>query len=74
MPKTPKKRPMDMTDVEALKHLFHPDIVKAVQTHLKGQTKPAPKRRKGKTHVCYSTRQATLCQGITIKNCDPCPP
>jgi hypothetical protein len=46
MPKKSKKRPMDMTDEEALKHLFHPDIVKAVQTHLKGQTKPAPKRKK----------------------------
>jgi hypothetical protein len=45
MPKK-KKHPMEMTDEEALKHLFHPKIVKAVKTHLKGQTSPAPKRVK----------------------------
>jgi hypothetical protein len=41
-----KKHAMEMTDEEALKHLFHPKIVKAVKTHLKAQTKPATKRRK----------------------------
>jgi hypothetical protein len=46
MSKKPKKHPMEMTDEEALKHLFHPEIVKAVQKHVKGQTKPAPKRKK----------------------------
>ena len=40
MPKKSKKHPMEMTDEEALKHLFHPKIVKAVRKHLKGQTKP----------------------------------
>jgi hypothetical protein len=44
--KKSKKHPNQMTDEEALKHLFHPEIVKAVQTHLKGQTQPAPKRKK----------------------------
>ena len=32
-----KKYPMEMTDEEALKHLFHPKIVRAVQKHLKEQ-------------------------------------
>jgi hypothetical protein len=32
-----KKHPMHMTDEEALKHLFHPEIVKAVRKHVKGQ-------------------------------------
>lgn len=34
MPKK-KKHPKDMTDEEALKHLFHPKIVRAVKKHLK---------------------------------------
>jgi hypothetical protein len=42
MPKK-KKHPMEMTDEEALKHLFHPKIVKAVQKHTKEQTEEAPK-------------------------------
>jgi hypothetical protein len=42
MPKK-KKHPMKMTDEEALKHLFHPEIVKSVQTHLQGQSKPVKK-------------------------------
>jgi hypothetical protein len=28
---------MEMTDEEALKHLFHPKIVRAVEKHLKEQ-------------------------------------
>lgn len=28
---------MEMTDEEALKHLFHPEIVKAIRKHVKGQ-------------------------------------
>jgi hypothetical protein len=44
--KKSRKHPMEMTDEEALKHLFHPEIVKAVQTHLKGQTPEKPKRKK----------------------------
>ena len=32
-----KKHPMEMTDEEALKHLFHPNIVRAVKKHLKEQ-------------------------------------
>jgi hypothetical protein len=31
VPKKSKKHPMEMTDEEALKHLFHPEIVKAVK-------------------------------------------
>lgn len=45
MKRKSKKHPMEMTDEEALKHLFHPKIVKAVQTHLTGQTK-TPKKPK----------------------------
>jgi len=37
VPKKSKKHPMEMTDEEALKHLFHPKIVKAVKKHLKKQ-------------------------------------
>ncbi len=32
-----KKHPMDMTDEEALRHIFHPKIVRAVKKHLKEQ-------------------------------------
>jgi len=32
-----KKHPMEMTDEEALQHLFHPKIVRAVKKHLKEQ-------------------------------------
>ena len=49
MPK--KKHPMNMTDDEALKHIFHPKIAKAVRKHLKGQSQEKPKpqeRRKRK--------------------------
>ena len=42
-----KKHPMKMTDDEALKHIFHPEIVKAVRKHLKDQT-PKPAKRKKK--------------------------
>ena len=35
MPKKSKKHPKDMTDEEALKHLFHPKIVRKVKQHLK---------------------------------------
>jgi len=38
-----KKHPMEMTDEEALKHLFHPKIVKAVRSHLKQEGKKKPK-------------------------------
>ena len=43
-----KKHPMEMTDEEALKHLFHPKIVRKVREHLKGQT-PKPSKRKQKS-------------------------
>ena len=46
MGKKLKKHPMQMTDDEALKHLFHPKIVKAVQKHVKGQTQNGPKRKR----------------------------
>jgi hypothetical protein len=36
---------MQMTDEEALKHLFHPEIVKAVRKHLKAGKKSGPKRK-----------------------------
>jgi len=55
MPKK-KKHPMEMTDDEALKHLFHPKIVKAVQTHLKDQTPQKPKRDK-KQKPCFMQYQ-----------------
>jgi len=41
-----KKHPMEMTDDEALKHLFHPKIVRAVRKHVEGQTKTNPKRKR----------------------------
>lgn len=44
MPKK-KKHPMDMTDDEALKHIFHPEIVKAVRKHVKDQTTQKKKRK-----------------------------
>jgi len=37
--KKSKKHPMEMTDEEALKHLFHPKIAKAVRDHLKSEGK-----------------------------------
>lgn len=46
MRKKLKKPPMEMTDEEALKHLFHPEIVKAVRRHVKGQSNPTPKRKR----------------------------
>ena len=46
MPKKSKKHPSQMTDEEALKHLFHPEIVKAVRKHLKDQTKPRKNTKK----------------------------
>ena len=45
MPRT-KKHPMHMTDEEALKHLFHKDIVKAVRHHLKDNSESRPKLHK----------------------------
>jgi hypothetical protein len=45
MPKKSKKHPMEMTDEEALKHIFHPEIVKAVRKHVKSQT---PRKKKTK--------------------------
>ena len=38
-----KKHAMELTDEEALKRVFHPEIAKAVRKHLKGQTKKAGK-------------------------------
>jgi hypothetical protein len=37
---------MEMTDEEALKHLFHPKIVKAVRKQAESQTHEEPKRKK----------------------------
>ncbi|MGA9896751.1 MAG: hypothetical protein WBQ09_01525 [Terriglobales bacterium] len=46
MPKKSKKHPMEMTDEEALNHIFHPKIAQAVRKHLKGQTTQKPKRKR----------------------------
>lgn len=46
MRKKLKKHPMEMTDEEALKHIFHPKIANAVRKHLKGQTNERPKRKR----------------------------
>jgi hypothetical protein len=43
--KKAKKHPMEMTDEEALKHLFHPEIVKAVRKHVKASGSRKPKRK-----------------------------
>jgi len=40
-----KKHPMKMTDEEALKHLFHPEIVRAVKRHIKGESKTKSRKR-----------------------------
>jgi hypothetical protein len=51
MPKK-KKHPMHMTDEEALNHIFHPEIAKAVRKHVKGQSEKRAKpqvKRKGKS-------------------------
>ena len=42
MPKK-KKHAMELTDDEALKRIFHPEIVKAVRKHLKGQNHQSKK-------------------------------
>ena len=39
-----KKHPIHMTDEEALNHIFHPEIAKAVRKHLKNSEKPKRKR------------------------------
>jgi hypothetical protein len=41
MPKK-KKHPMQMTDDEALNHIFHPEIAKAVRKHIKGEKREKP--------------------------------
>jgi hypothetical protein len=43
-----KKHPMHMTDEEALKHIFHPEIAKAVRKHVKGQSKLEAKTTRGR--------------------------
>lgn len=37
--KKSKKHPMEMTDEEVLKHIFHPKIVSKVKTHLREQNR-----------------------------------
>ena len=44
-----KKHPMHMTDEEALKHIFHPEIVKAVRKHVKEQSNTKKRARKVKS-------------------------
>jgi hypothetical protein len=41
-----KKHPKEMTDEEALKHLFHPKIVRAVKGHLKSESNKSSAHRK----------------------------
>ncbi len=49
MPRKPKKYPRDMTDEEAIKHLFHPKIRLAIHKHLRGQDQALqPSRAKSK--------------------------
>ena len=43
-----KKHPMEMTDDEALKHLFHPKVVQAVKKHLKERETKSGKRKSHK--------------------------
>ena len=43
-----KKHPMEMTDEEALRHLFHPKIVRAVKKHLKEQEEENGEPKAGK--------------------------
>jgi len=44
--KKSKKHPREMTDEEALKHLFHPKIVKAVKNHLERHNEKPSKTKK----------------------------
>lgn len=39
-----KKHAMELTDDEALKRVFHPNIAKAVRKHVRGQTPKGSKR------------------------------
>jgi hypothetical protein len=42
--RTPQKHPKDMTTDEAIKHVFHPKIAKALKEHVdKHNEKPARK-------------------------------
>jgi hypothetical protein len=43
-----KKHPLEMTDEEALKHLFHPKIARAVKKHLKESENKDGKRQSQK--------------------------
>ena len=43
-----KKHPLEMTDEEALKHLFHPKIVRALKKHLKEQENKSGNRQSRK--------------------------
>src|SRR5262245_13856916 len=45
--KKSKKHPREMTDEEALRHLFHPKIVRAVKKHLGRNSKKASTSEKG---------------------------
>jgi hypothetical protein len=44
----PKKHPMEMTDEEALKHIFHPKIVRAVKKHLRKEGGSGKSQSQGK--------------------------
>ena len=46
----PQKRPKDMTTDEAIKHLFHPKVVRGMKAHVKElDAKAEPKVKKGAT-------------------------
>jgi hypothetical protein len=45
-----RRHPMEMTDEEAPKHLFHPKIVRAVKKHLKEQEERNGKAKPSKNY------------------------
>jgi len=46
--KKSKKHPMEMTDEEALKHIFHPKIVRKVKAHLREQDRDLKTKSRSK--------------------------
>ena len=46
-----KKHPSEMTDEEALKHIFHPKIVRAVKKHLKDQESEKERNVESKSQI-----------------------
>ena len=67
MPKK-KKHPSQMTDDEALKHIFHPEIVKSVKKHVRLRIKRTRRRPKSINHVLDCTGETTLCKVHNLLN------